>query len=400
MPEIISCPECERKLRVPDHLLGKKVKCPGCGTMFTGQAQDAAPEKTPKTQPRAAAPREERIEEKPRAGRRPVVPPPPLEEFEEEPDEEVRPRKRRPRLKEEDEDYPVSARGDAYEDDEDEPAELSRRAREGWRKVSSGLGLVSLSGWIDIALNVCGLIFYVILLISIFALIGAGNSQSVAPGPAFRPGVSPTGSPPSSGLAALGIFTCLFSALFLIGGLATLVLKSIGYGFCMSVPTTRGNLKTLAVTTFSLFLSGMIMVVPSCLLSLLVIVAGLLIFASLIVFVVFLRGVALLARDTALAGRLLILLIAWGVYIGLYFLSMGLLYAYGYSVLANSLPALGGGGPQPNPAAALSGVASMIYVSLGLMALMMLAGMGLYIWYILLVRQTRGVVERRLLRRV
>jgi predicted Zn finger-like uncharacterized protein len=36
MPTMINCPSCERKLRVPEELLGKKVRCPSCGTMFTG----------------------------------------------------------------------------------------------------------------------------------------------------------------------------------------------------------------------------------------------------------------------------------------------------------------------------------------------------------------------------
>ncbi len=35
MPEIIACPDCGRKLRVPDDLLGHKVKCPSCGINFT-----------------------------------------------------------------------------------------------------------------------------------------------------------------------------------------------------------------------------------------------------------------------------------------------------------------------------------------------------------------------------
>jgi len=34
MPETLSCPECQRKVRLPDHLLGKRVKCPGCGGTF------------------------------------------------------------------------------------------------------------------------------------------------------------------------------------------------------------------------------------------------------------------------------------------------------------------------------------------------------------------------------
>jgi predicted Zn finger-like uncharacterized protein len=37
MAEIISCPQCERKLRATDDLLGKQVKCPTCGTTFTAE---------------------------------------------------------------------------------------------------------------------------------------------------------------------------------------------------------------------------------------------------------------------------------------------------------------------------------------------------------------------------
>jgi len=34
MPEQVQCPSCLQGLRVPDKLLGKKVKCPKCGTVF------------------------------------------------------------------------------------------------------------------------------------------------------------------------------------------------------------------------------------------------------------------------------------------------------------------------------------------------------------------------------
>ncbi|HXG10401.1 MAG TPA: hypothetical protein VNK04_11605 [Gemmataceae bacterium] len=34
MPEIITCPFCRGPMRVADHLLGKRVKCPGCGGTF------------------------------------------------------------------------------------------------------------------------------------------------------------------------------------------------------------------------------------------------------------------------------------------------------------------------------------------------------------------------------
>lgn len=42
MPIVIDCPSCERKLRVPDDLMGQKVKCPTCGTTFDAAPRSAA----------------------------------------------------------------------------------------------------------------------------------------------------------------------------------------------------------------------------------------------------------------------------------------------------------------------------------------------------------------------
>src|SRR5437899_1747347 len=46
MSMIVNCPSCEGKLRVPDDLLGRLVKCPTCGTNFTA-AESAREEETP-----------------------------------------------------------------------------------------------------------------------------------------------------------------------------------------------------------------------------------------------------------------------------------------------------------------------------------------------------------------
>lgn len=35
MIEVIECPQCRRKLRLPDDALGQPVQCIGCGTTFT-----------------------------------------------------------------------------------------------------------------------------------------------------------------------------------------------------------------------------------------------------------------------------------------------------------------------------------------------------------------------------
>lgn len=51
MPEIVNCPQCDRKLRVPDNLLGQAVKCPTCGTTFTATPSSAPPEPPPFSAP-------------------------------------------------------------------------------------------------------------------------------------------------------------------------------------------------------------------------------------------------------------------------------------------------------------------------------------------------------------
>jgi len=53
MSSLIDCPSCSRKLRVPDDLLGQKVKCPTCGDKFDAIAPspDGASEMGPSPAP-------------------------------------------------------------------------------------------------------------------------------------------------------------------------------------------------------------------------------------------------------------------------------------------------------------------------------------------------------------
>ena len=46
MPEIVSCPNCRRRSRLPDALIGKKVKCPECKEVFTAAVAGPPPAKT------------------------------------------------------------------------------------------------------------------------------------------------------------------------------------------------------------------------------------------------------------------------------------------------------------------------------------------------------------------
>lgn len=41
MAELIQCPQCDRQLRVPDELLGKRVQCPSCGETFRAPSASA-----------------------------------------------------------------------------------------------------------------------------------------------------------------------------------------------------------------------------------------------------------------------------------------------------------------------------------------------------------------------
>ncbi len=117
MPIVTRCPSCQRQLRVPDNLLGRKVKCPGCKETFTADADGGEPppapeEEAPPVAKRRPAPPSEgeesggtyEIKEEPRERRRPPVrfdeeeddeePPEEEEEYEEE-RRPRRPRRRR-----------------------------------------------------------------------------------------------------------------------------------------------------------------------------------------------------------------------------------------------------------------------------------------------------------------
>jgi hypothetical protein len=59
MAEISACPECQRKLQVPESFLGQTVQCPECGHLFVAKTtsmseppQPAAPKPTPKIEER------------------------------------------------------------------------------------------------------------------------------------------------------------------------------------------------------------------------------------------------------------------------------------------------------------------------------------------------------------
>jgi hypothetical protein len=131
---LVCCRSCERKLRVPEELIGRPVKCPGCGTTFTGKEDGSPTTPSPVPEPAEAPPTD---------GEGPVTDPSRAPESS---------RRRRP------------ARGREDEDDWDEDVPVARRgsaAREAARRKvwgpASALQVVAILGLIlhglDIALR-------------------------------------------------------------------------------------------------------------------------------------------------------------------------------------------------------------------------------------------------------
>src|SRR5262249_23640495 len=84
MQEVISCPSCQRKLQVPETLLGQDVQCPTCGATFVASAggqtapspprhQEEPPQRDAPPRPRYRDEHDDDYEERPRR-RRDLIP--------------------------------------------------------------------------------------------------------------------------------------------------------------------------------------------------------------------------------------------------------------------------------------------------------------------------------------
>ena len=225
MPEVISCSQCQRQLRIPDDTLGKKVKCPSCGTTFVATSAASSTEKPRPPQPAARTARpSEGIEQAPLPGRRSAPAPLPRDDYE---DDDDRPR---PRRRDQDYDY----------DREDEP--LSEEDALGWRRVRTGLTLIIISIF-------TGLGGGALLAILFFALVGASIGSMFS-----------ANQPPSQNwffnLGAGFLMWLGLVALFMLGLWA---LQLLGVGYQLGVPEQRGvPLRKLALITFILFCSSVV----------------------------------------------------------------------------------------------------------------------------------------------
>lgn len=429
MSTIVNCPSCQRKLKVPEELLGKKVKCPGCGGMFEAaeEIDESPPPSRPKREESRRSPREEEAERPSERRRRPArddddddedsrarrpARSSRRDEYDDDEDDD-RPRRatRSSRLEEDDDDDDRprrSARSSRYEedegdDDEETPSRPSRsQAREGWRQVARGLNFIL---WAIVAAIGGGIAVACAMFIGIGATFGALMGGGAAPaGPGAGPG--PGGAAGAAAVGGIGIVIVGILAIGLLLGVSGAIIA--GKVFCLNVPA-RNEARRYAMISLVLsisglalsalaFIVGMIMgaagaINPmaliggggsSALIGILDLIGGIVGVGSHVTFVMFMRLVAEEIRKRSLAQSLLTLIIVISVSGGCLILSR---------IIA--LVGVAGGGAAAaagNPAIGFGAMGGAGMASGALGCIFAITAIASVIWFIVSLVQVRGAV--------
>lgn len=405
MPQLIRCPDCGRTLRVPDDLLGKKVKCPGCGVKFVGAADapeelDEAPARSSFSSTRADS----------SAGRRPSR--------RDDDDEDDRRRSRRD--DEYEDDRPRRSRrrrDDDYEDEDDDDRYRRRRPEgdpvQGWQRVRLGINLIITGEFIWIAAIVLlvlgGVALWAFGVASIFSMASSPPSSSTA-------------SAAAGTFFGMAIGAVILFGLYWLLNLAEQGLRVAGEGFCMGVvPTRRATyLRGLAIATFCCGAAGVLLfyggycggygfniaafsgygsgypgywgVGPSVLG-----LSGMIFLAERYCFLFFLRGTAISMRQEALARQIVYWMIAAPCIVALFVVSAFILMCAGGMAVFSSATSTVGATSQSQANAAAANTAGM---AMGWMVAMFtcwgvgfLVGLALFIWYLVILFQSRSAVS-------
>jgi hypothetical protein len=343
MPEFVTCPDCRRKLRVPDDMLGKMVKCPDCKGTFLATAGGRADAVTGGD------------------------------------DFEVLPRK--------------AKRRDDYDDEGDEsPRERRLRkteARAGWRGVRTGLQLNLYAMYTALTVLAAsflgGLLLVLLLLIGgktgagggffsllfiLYAILGAavslGSLAAFILGSVGHVFFLKTPSEPGSGLWGLALATML-----LWFGVVVLGFFG-GCGGCVITGATKGILAPVGGCVGLLGWVAML--------------------AWFFVFWIYMRKLCLAARNTELARGPIYLMIAFPAYNVVGPLVLALLFflagAGMYTIASNA----------SDPEAVYDAVGPMVAVALVFWFAFWIVDFCLLLWAAFLLQRVRGAVEQQIRR--
>jgi hypothetical protein len=199
---------------------------------------------------------------------------------------------------------------------------------------------------------------------------------------------------------------CVMLALVALLGLAIVATRLTGLGFCMGVVPTRKTqaLKGLAIAAFSLGIANVILPMLSNGATAILArngggfvgVAGqgllfVLSIAEIVCFFLFLRGVAVAMRKDGLARNLVIYLVGIGVYAFLLIPIAFVFLLLGVGAAAFGFASSRGG--QAAAANAANTAAGFAMLGISCFILLILIGVGLFVWYMVLLYQVRSTVE-------
>jgi hypothetical protein len=411
MPEIVSCPHCRRRSRLPDSLMGKKVRCPECKEVFT--ATVAAPAPPPPVKKEGVKPKrddaedpgyevvdededegkpkkkrrtdddDERVSDRPRSRRH--------DDGDDDDDERVTSRRRRFNRDEEDDD------DDDDDDDEDDAYRRPRKrpkVRANWPRVLSGLTLIM---WSTI-LTVC-------LAIALFVgmLVCGGMGAAAA-----RGGGAAGAGAGVAGLVILGL-------LAVVGFLACYVMKIVGHVLCLPSPPARGAKILALVTVILVFtdlgcmvlewvigfaqsgmaglagaanpmpalggMGGMAAVGAALVLTVIRLLATV---ATFFVFLFYLRAIALITGNDWLASNIVKFMIASiAVVVGGFFLTIVMV-----AVIGGAAGRAAANQGEPGVGVGVCGCVSCITE--------LVVGVGMLVWYIQILVNTRNALAGRM----
>jgi hypothetical protein len=361
MLAITTCPDCDKKLKLPDKWVGKKCRCPGCSIQFVARpdpVEEEAPARAATSNgysERRAAPLQRDHDDRDRPRRRD-------DEYDDEP-----------------------RRRDDYEDDYDRGPRHANVAK-GWRGTRLGLMLVIVGNWVFL-----GMIAVAIIGSGILLLTGASLLNSFASsGP---PVMDEAGARrAATGMAGAAIGLIIFFGLLALLYFATTILQLVGQGICMMVPNNRGNaMRGLAIAAFACACAALLLGIGTSAAGLRrggTSFNGLLGLASFVCWILFLRLVAIECRAPELGKRLIIYMISM-------FAGTALVVVLFVIAMCGGALALSQASSQQGAAGTLGVLGIVMFIFLGLVAL---AGLGLFVWYTLLMQQVRAAIGRHLSR--
>jgi hypothetical protein len=432
MPEIIQCQKCGRKLRIPDHLMGKTVKCPTCSFMFTAaragqearQEEPATrasaqsrppvedeleivedqPSKRGRSDERAADERpsarrgrdDEAVQDKPRPHRR--------DDDDEGVQDKPSPR-RRSDDQDDDDDYDDEDRGrrdDDYDDDRHRSKRIRPRKRRlrnkgagtvaDWQKVRRGVTLV-----LTAILGVIGMT--VVLCCGTF-LVGVAATSMVASS-------RQASSNAAAGAATAGAGVLVLAALYVLTMIAYVGLQVTGNVFCLAAPT-RNNARTLAIVSLSLLVLGLLGYLGGFVLNIVAagataaispagagaasgagtiisLISFLMLFAQPIVFLLLLRALAITMEEDGLAQTIVWLLMVGGLAVA------AMVFAFVIILIGTAGAASTGPPKEGDPVLAGVGILALIsYCASFILSLVY------FIWYIVVLFQARSCITNHL----